>query len=808
MCRFGLALAAPLLVLVMVEVGLRLVGTGHPTSFLLRTTINGERSLIQNDRFTFSYFGRDLARQPFPFAIPERKAKDCVRIFVMGESAAYGDPQPEFGLARILEALLRGRYPNVRFEVVNTAMTAINSHVIARIARDCRTSEGDFWVVYMGNNEVVGPFGAGTVFGRRGAKVDLVRAVTALKETRTGQLLGDALYELSNPTPQKREWGGMRMFLNNQVRAEAPEMRRVYDNFRRNLGEIIEAGERSGAKVLVGTVGSNVKDSAPFGSLHRPDLGAGELANWESLYKQGLDSYRKGNFREAIPLLEQAAHIDDTYAELQYVWGQCCLELGHDAAAADHLLEARDQDVLRFRADSQLNKIIREVVTGRARGEARLVECEQELARRSPHGLAGKEFFYEHVHLKFEGNYILARAYAEAIAAELAHVRAVRASAEGWPTLEACATRLGWTGWSEREGLLAMAGRVSEAPFSGQWNHEQMVGSMHAQLDKTRGAAMPQALAEAAKACEAAAARSPRDWVLVKELAAIQEAKGDFAGASGSWRRILEQLPNYLDGWQELGRSDAEQHRDTEAAAAFETALRLEPKSVTALTGLAQVRARQEKKDEARMLYARALRIKPYWGPAHLGLGKLLQAGGEKSAAERHFRQALEGRLLTPRSLKALANFCYEQGWYAEACTNLADAVRLEPSDALTRVNLGITLSTLGHSQEAAKEFAEALRLDPNLADAHVRLGLELGRQGKDAEALEHFAQAVQLQPHFIEARLNLGIALVNQHQNEQALGQFREVLRRHPGNPTALKYLERLRPGTAASGRAQEGGP
>ena len=40
------------------------------------------------------------------------------------ESAAFGDPQPEFGLCRVLEALLEGRYPEQHFEVINTAMTA------------------------------------------------------------------------------------------------------------------------------------------------------------------------------------------------------------------------------------------------------------------------------------------------------------------------------------------------------------------------------------------------------------------------------------------------------------------------------------------------------------------------------------------------------------------------------------------------------------------------------------------------------------------------------------------------------------
>ena len=68
------------------------------------------------------------------------------------------------------------------------------------------------------------------------------------------------------------------------------------------------------------------------------------------------------------------------------------------------------------------------------------------MARRSPHGLIGGEFLYEHVHLNFEGNYLVARALAEQIGPLLS------ASAEHpWPTADDCARRLGWSDYSRSE---------------------------------------------------------------------------------------------------------------------------------------------------------------------------------------------------------------------------------------------------------------------------------------------------------------------------------------------------------------------
>ncbi|MGB8368108.1 MAG: hypothetical protein WCF71_02315 [Verrucomicrobiia bacterium] len=78
----------------------------------------------------------------------------------MGESAARGEPEPPYAASRYLETLLNERFPNTHFEVINLGITAINSHVILPIARDCAHADGDLWIIYMGNNEMVGPFGA------------------------------------------------------------------------------------------------------------------------------------------------------------------------------------------------------------------------------------------------------------------------------------------------------------------------------------------------------------------------------------------------------------------------------------------------------------------------------------------------------------------------------------------------------------------------------------------------------------------------------------------------------------------------
>src|SRR5580658_7666428 len=165
MYRLMALVLLPLLILGTLEGALRLFGYGYPTSFFLPATINGQDFYVSNDRFGCRFFPPALARTPVPVRMAAQKPAHTYRIFVFGESAALGDPDPTFGAWRYLQVLLRERFPGTDFEVVCVAMTAINSHAILPIARDCARHEGDLWILYIGNNEMVGPFGAASVFG-------------------------------------------------------------------------------------------------------------------------------------------------------------------------------------------------------------------------------------------------------------------------------------------------------------------------------------------------------------------------------------------------------------------------------------------------------------------------------------------------------------------------------------------------------------------------------------------------------------------------------------------------------------------
>ena len=793
--RLLLAFGVPVAFLGMMELLLRLSGFGYPTGFLLSSEQDRHAVFVQNNWFGWRFFGAAMARIPEPFCIPRVKSSNTVRILVFGESAAQGDPQPRFGLSRMLQAMLELRYPGTHFEVVNAAMVAINSNVILPIARDCAAGNADIWVIYMGNNEVVGPFGAGTVFGQQTPPLPLIRADLALKSTRVGQFTDTAVRRLHKSATDQNEWGGMEMFLNQQVPANDPRMNAVYDHFARNLSEIIRTGRQSGAGVVVSTVAVNLRDCAPFGSKHRLGLTDSDQEKWKSLYQHGIAAQTAGSFREAAEAFRAAAQIDDHFAELRFRQGCCALALGNTADAQEQFTAARDLDTLRFRCDSRLNDLIRKIASDANDSWVVLGDAERSFADHSPNGLPGDELFYEHVHPTFDGNYLLALTLAPKLESLLpVNITAQVPASRTWPSEADCARRLGWSDWDKGQALAEMCSRLSEPPFTGQINHEAELKKMQANLEQLMPATQGVGIQAAENSCEQALKSAPDDPLLREQLAVLEQSSGNLAEATVNAQRAAELLPSSSEDWSQLGVTLAEEHRYDDAAAAFRRAFEWNPESVWALKNLAQSLNDSGQPKQAIHEYKHALTVNPRFGPAWLGLGEIYEKMGDKAEAEDCYQKALSNRVKNGVELGTLARFCESRGWHEAAATNYDDAISLSPGDATLYVEAGQNLETMGRHAEAEKLFSEAAKLSPDSMEAHFLYGLDLGRDGNAAGAAEQFREAVRIMPNLPEARLNFGVALENEGKYSEALAQFEEVLAQDPSNSTALSHEKALK--------------
>ena len=786
---------APLVFVGLLELILRLSGYGYPTSFLLPAKQNGRDVFIPNNQFGWRFFGREMARWPYPFSISQTKATNTIRIFVLGESAARGEPQPEFGFPRFLQTILSLKYPATRFEVVNAAMTAINSHTILPIARDCARADGDIWVIYMGNNEVVGPFGAGTVFGSQTPPLPMIRSTLAVKTTRTGQLLDSVMRRMQKSPFDETVWGGMTLFLDQQVRADDPRMNGVRHHFEQNLADIIRAGQGSGAKIVLSTVAVNLKDNAPFASSHRAGLSDSDKTQWEQAFQAGIVAQKKKNFQEAKSHFEEAVKFDDTFAELRFRLGQCALALGDNSAARLHFQAARDLDTLRFRCDTRLNDLIRQAATNRESSEILFADAESAFAGQSAAGLPGEELFFEHVHFTPVGNYLLARTIAEQVEKALPpEIVAAGSARRDWPSASDCAQRLVLSEWSQIAGLNSIIATMSDPPFTAQLDHDAQMQRLEAALGKLSSASQSAGVAAATTLCEQALLVSPDDAPLHTQLATLKKVSGDLTGAAAAARRVIELMPNDQEGWSLLGSILAQQQQLDGASSAFQRAFQLGPQGIKSMLNLAGAFASLGKNDAALDEYHRVLAMKPRCVPALLQLGQLMEKLGRKADAENYFHQALTNRSQRLPELMEMAGFFQTRGAFDATAEIYKDAIRLNPSDAKLQLSAARTLASLGRFEDAARFSAEAVRLAPEFVEAHLMHGIVLLRRSQTTGAKEQFEEALRLRPDSQDARLNLGVTLTQLGRNTEALVLFDEVLQRNPTNAQALKYSHSLR--------------
>ena len=579
---------APLVALAAVELMLRLLGYGHPTAFTVPCEVEQRRAACPNPDFPLRFFPPALARQPTPFVIPAEKGPRTLRVVVVGESAAQGDPEPTFGLARFLQAMLEEALPGVRVEVANAGLTAINSHALVPIARDLARHAPDVAVVYAGNNEVVGPFGPGTVLTGRPPSLALVRASLALGTTRIGQLLG-ALGRRGKDVPTA--WRGMELFLDHQVRADDPAMDLVYRGFASNLAEVLQVFRRQGARVVVSTVGTRLRDFAPFASAHRPGLDSAALARFQEAVARGDAAEQAQRPAEALSAYREAEAIDAGYAELQYRIGRAGLAAKDWPAAREGLERARDLDTLRFRADSRLAQLTEDVARAAGRG-VELVYGARALVVASPHGLPGPEMFWEHAHLTPRGNEVLARALFPAV------VRALPASLgvenARAPSHERVVERLALTGYNQYLVAKEVLRRLEHPPFTGQLDHALQV----AQVERVRDEGANEPFEETEAQYQAALARAPADpwlhWnhaILLdnRDVFLARRGEPDRGRAIPEYQQMLQALPRSREGHLRLAEANARLGRIDEAEQQCREVLRFRPGDAQARSTLADL---------------------------------------------------------------------------------------------------------------------------------------------------------------------------------------------------------------------------
>jgi len=790
--RLLTATLVPALFVLLLNFGLWICGYGYPTDFFVK--IDGREDYTTNRKFGWRFFPRAIARTPAPCELANPKPEGAYRVFVLGGSAAMGEPDPSFSFGRYLEAMLQEAYPHVRFEVINAAVTAVNSSVVREITRDCARRQGDLFVVYMGNNEVIGPYGCGTVFTAQFSSLAMIRTDIWLKSTRIGQLFQSIHFGSSRPS----KWKGLELFLGNHVPSDDPRLEEVYSHFRTNITDIVTLAKSSGAKVALCTVAVNLKDCAPFGSMHNEKLGDSRRAEWQQLYEEGINVATTGKNDRAIEKFLAASAVDDRRADLSFRLGSCYLEAEQFEKACESFVRARELDTFRARADTRINRIIREVAAAKADANVVLVDAEQvfEASEWTMHGIPGRELFYEHVHMNPEGNYLLAKAVFERVCGLLPERIRSRASAGNQAaSMKRCGELLALTAWDRYRLAQAISRMQERPPFTNQLDYERKRITRTEELRAQKSSATSEAaLDESERQYRHALELNPSDIDLQYNYASLLEQRGEYEASAERLSGMLARLPGVPEWRQKLAAALRGKGDFTNAISEYREVMRIDPRySKEMYLNIGYTYMLQRRLEEAIEYYQRALDIDEDYVQAHLNMSVVLTDQGKLAEATTHCRLALA---IEPDNVDVrhnLGTVLIPQGLLKESVIHLRKAIELRPDYALDHYNLAEAFFYSGSRKEAMPEYRKAIELEPDRAIFRYDYGRALIDMGELPLGIGQLETSIKLDPAFVPAHVLLGTALEKSGRRREAIGMFRAVLRLHPHHREAREALRRL---------------
>ncbi len=242
----------PFFLLFSFEYTLRFLNKGEDRHPIIQKHFNTLTVSIPNPNFYQQFFNillHDFVNwDHLDFYVPEQKDKDTIRIFVFGESAMYGLESS----ARQLGVMLKHSIPVKKWEIYNVSCPGINSHVLYFLAKACSKLSPDFFIIYMGNNETIGPYGEHSwlysyPFLRKNS---IIRLHTYVNSLRMVQLIERK--ENTNWREQKPK--DLFPFLPKQG-----QEKRTLQIYEKNLRDMIQTGIFAHADVIVGTLSYNRK---------------------------------------------------------------------------------------------------------------------------------------------------------------------------------------------------------------------------------------------------------------------------------------------------------------------------------------------------------------------------------------------------------------------------------------------------------------------------------------------------------------------------------------------------------------------
>jgi tetratricopeptide (TPR) repeat protein len=308
---------------------------------------------------------------------------------------------------------------------------------------------------------------------------------------------------------------------------------------------------------------------------------------------------------------------------------------------------------------------------------------EQNSPRRTP----GEGLFYEHVHMNFKGNYLLAGAIFRQVEKILPErIKSYRADESSFPTEAECARDLAYTDWDQCSiAEKVLNDYIKQAPFTNQLYHNQRIKRMEQELSAFKAVISPEIISEVEAKYRRAIEQTPSDWWLHWKYGQLLEDLGKDNAATAQYRLVLDSVPNHYEAFAVLGLLCGK-------AGDLDAAIKYNLESV---------------------------RIYPTFAESHFNLGFAYHLKKDYDKAVKHYSTVVR---LVPDRAEAHNNLglvLFQQGKVEDAIEAYQNGLKVVLDNLDLHYNLGIVLQEQGQRDEAINELQAALQIDPNSAKVH-----------------------------------------------------------------------------------------
>ena len=269
---------------------------------------------------------------------------------------------------------------------------------------------------------------------------------------------------------------------------------------------------------------------------------------------------------------------------------------------------------------------------------------------------------------------------------------------------------------------------------------------------------------------------------LVTRIAAILTLLALAGFASPSWALTSQDM-------LKQGVSLLQQGKTAEALDLFSRAQRLDPNGYKPHYYIASALERLAEPDSAAIEYQTALRINPKYVEALTGYGKLLRKQGKKDDGTAKLEAAVKQDPKDAPALYALGQAYLEDKKFDDAERVMRKGTLLKQGRALFLAGTALALEGKGESKQAEELFIRARETDPKNLRVRLDLGGFYDRRKIPVLAAPEYAEAINLDPKNPETHYRYGVALVGMNEFNGALRAFIDATQQD--STYAPAYLE-----------------